>query len=427
MKPINLLRISNTDWFDVALGGVLYGTRMSVNTSTQFDITNHDTQIIWLKHHGDCLRKPVSTIYDGTVLDCIPVDWVPLINQKRIHIVIDTMEESWGPVYDNTINHVESANLHLSLASNARRRGIDCKQITWLTGDMNAEEYCNHSEINVKSFCMFMWSFVNIVSTSINNAVHFARNHNTAPSNFLICPNRFPKAHRGYTVSRLKKMQEQNSADAFSNICFSFPKEISGLPASTIIDAFGKLKSRKDNWPDYFDRNNTFDWHDIKKHMYELHDTLPRKLDDVDFNTDYCAGADSISSIRSHYHNSAFCLVTETWAEGRKLFISDAVLASILHSTPFLIVGCRGSLSLLRSKGFKTFGNIIDESYDDIEDDAERWDAVLTQVEHLGKIHHSHIITDHLKETLDYNLKHLFDIAPIEENIFAKYINYIST
>ena len=415
MQPLKILKIPNTEWYDVNIGGYLYGTSIPVNTVTCVSDSDLSTSIIWLKHHGDCRDLPVSTIYDGTVLNCIPVDWIPLINQKRIHIIIDTMEESWGPVYDNTINHVESIDLHKQLESNANKLNIDCDQITWLTGDMNAEEYCKASKINVKSFCMFLWSFVSIIRSNIKYRDNITHNN---IDNFIICPNRFPKAHRGYTVSRLKKMQEQNNEYAFKHIRYSFPKEIEGLSASTIIDAYNKLKSRKEQWPKYFDRNNTLDWDDIKKHMYELHDTLPHKLDDVDVNTNYCADIHAINSISEYYHQSAICLVTETWAEGRKLFISDAIFAPILHCTPFLLIGCRGSLSFLRSKGFKTFNNILDESYDDIEDDAERWDAVLTQVEKLGKEQTIFSIKEQLKETLDYNLNHMFDVAIQEEQSF---------
>jgi len=35
---------------------------------------------------------------------------------------------------------------------------------------------------------------------------------------------------------------------------------------------------------------------------------------------------------------------------------------------PFVIVGTRGSLEYLRSYGFRTFGDIWDESYDDAND-----------------------------------------------------------
>lgn len=415
MQPLKILRIPNTEWYDVNINGNFYGTSIPVETVSNLN----DTSIIWFKHHGDSRSFPVSTIYDGTVLNCIPVEWIPLINQKQIHIIIDTMEESWGPVYNDTINQVESINLHEQLESNANKLGINCNQITWLTGDINAEKYCKDSRINVKSFCMFLWSFANIV----NNDSKYKNNTKQEDiDNFIICPNRFPKAHRGYTVSRLKKMQEQNNEYAFKRIRYSFPKEIKDLPASTIIDAYNKLKDRKQKWPKYFDRNNTFDWDDIKKHMHELHNTLPRKLDDVDINTNSCAEIDAINSISDYYQRSAICLVTETWAEGRKLFLSDAVFAPILQRTPFLLIGCRGSLSFLQSKGFKTFSSIIDERYDDIEDDAERWDAVLTQVEKLGREQTIFSIKKQLKETLDYNFKNMFNVAVQEEQSFALFL-----
>jgi hypothetical protein len=426
MQPLKILKIPNTEWFDINFNNSFYGTEIKIHSEYHFDETDTRTHIIWFKHHGAQHLSPVSTIYDATALDSIPSDWIPFINQKRIHIIIDTMEESWGPVYEDTINHTESSNIHLLFRDASIRLGIDPGQITWLTGDMNAESYCKDSDVNVKSVCMFLWSFVNIIKYGEKNRSHFVNKHDSIDT-FLICPNRFPKAHRGYTVARLKKLQEQdNKNTAFDRIRFSFPKEIDGLPYSTIKDAYDKLKSRKHNYPNHFDRYNTFDWDNIKKHMYELHDMLPRQIDDVDFNTSYCADIESISSIGEYYRRSAFCLVTETWAEGRKIFISDAILAPILYATPFLLVGCRGSLEFLRSKGFKTFSDVVDESYDDIEDDAQRWDAVLNQVETLGSgkyVHDLQLTNTVLQEILDYNLNHIFDIAPTEELAFSEYLN----
>jgi len=50
---------------------------------------------------------------------------------------------------------------------------------------------------------------------------------------------------------------------------------------------------------------------------------------------------------------------------------------------PFIIIGGRGILKYIRSLGFKTFPEMFDESYDDIEDNYERIDFIYKEVKKL--------------------------------------------
>lgn len=412
------------NWQNVNYNGKLYGTNIDIETNEIFDTNDTRTHIIWIKHHGDSRSYPTSSIYDGTVLDSIPKHWIPEINKKRIHIVIDTMEESWGPIYKNTINHVDSCDVHKILEKNANRLCILPTQITWLTGDMNAEDYCLGSKINVKSVCMFLWYFANIIRLSNIDLDYFKNSHNNL-THFLISPNRFPKAHRAYTVAKLYEYSQLDEY-AFHRIRYSFPKDMRGLPNNTIFDAYNKLKYRKDTYPDFFDRNDKIDWKKLFDTIQKLETTLPSRIDDVDFDKNYCSGIDAICSIGDYYKTSAYSLVTETWAEGRKLFISDALFMSILYRTPLLLIGCRHSLKFLRSKGFRTFSNFIDESYDDIEDDVDRWNAVLAEVKRLGTETNSEVWISkrqELKYILEHNFSHMFSLAPKEEQDFNIYLN----
>ena len=63
-----------------------------------------------------------------------------------------------------------------------------------------------------------------------------------------------------------------------------------------------------------------------------------------------------------------FChLVTETVYDDRRVHITEKTFKPIVLQQPFLIVGNRGALKYLREYGFQTFGNIWDESYDDLD------------------------------------------------------------
>ena len=52
-------------------------------------------------------------------------------------------------------------------------------------------------------------------------------------------------------------------------------------------------------------------------------------------------------------------------------------MKAIDYCKPFVINGDKGTLKYLHSIGFKTFDKWWDESYDEIKDGWERFDAIL--------------------------------------------------
>ena len=73
---------------------------------------------------------------------------------------------------------------------------------------------------------------------------------------------------------------------------------------------------------------------------------------------------------------SMLYLVTETVATGRRHHLTEKTFKPIALGMPFIIVGTQGSLKYLRSYGFKTFGDLWDESYDDEPDDSKRIEKI---------------------------------------------------
>jgi hypothetical protein len=68
-------------------------------------------------------------------------------------------------------------------------------------------------------------------------------------------------------------------------------------------------------------------------------------------------------------------VITETFFTG-PLYFSEKIFNSMLYNHIFVYLGPSHSLAYLRSLGFKTWAHIIDESYDTIENPAERLYAV---------------------------------------------------
>jgi hypothetical protein len=75
------------------------------------------------------------------------------------------------------------------------------------------------------------------------------------------------------------------------------------------------------------------------------------------------------------FSDSYLSIVTETFFTG-PLYFSEKIFNSMLYNHFFIYLGPPHSLAYLRSLGFKTWGHIIDESYDSIENPAERLYAV---------------------------------------------------
>lgn len=73
------------------------------------------------------------------------------------------------------------------------------------------------------------------------------------------------------------------------------------------------------------------------------------------------------------YNKFAVDIVTETVYNYRYPYISEKTLRPIACKRLFIIVGAPGVLKVLHNKGFKTFGDIIDESYDSESDPMKRW------------------------------------------------------
>jgi hypothetical protein len=85
------------------------------------------------------------------------------------------------------------------------------------------------------------------------------------------------------------------------------------------------------------------------------------------------------------YQATDFEVVLETLFDDERLQLTEKVLRPIAVGQPFLHIAPHGSLKYLQRYGFKTFGNIIDESYDTIKDPAQRLRAVVNVMITISK------------------------------------------
>lgn len=106
---------------------------------------------------------------------------------------------------------------------------------------------------------------------------------------------------------------------------------------------------------------------------------------------------------------SLLYLVTETVATGRRHHLTEKTFKPIAMGMPFIIVGTQGSLRYLRSYGFRTFGDLWDESYDDEPDDARRIEKIARVLELLESLEEDRqVIFESAWDIIQHNWNHFY-------------------
>ena len=102
------------------------------------------------------------------------------------------------------------------------------------------------------------------------------------------------------------------------------------------------------------------------------------------------------------YNQCAYSIVAETDHDNTLSFFSEKTAKAILARRLFVIFSGYKFLDNLKSLGFKTFDIVIDESYDTIRNDSERYHAAFKQVMKLCELDQQEILQC-IRHVVDYN------------------------
>ena len=105
------------------------------------------------------------------------------------------------------------------------------------------------------------------------------------------------------------------------------------------------------------------------------HPLIPQVNNLSDMNTS-TYGAD-------YYSKIALDIVAEGVYHYPYVFITEKTIRPISNKRMFIILGPANTLSVLHKKGFETFGDFIDESYDTLSDPEERFLSVIKEIENF--------------------------------------------
>ena len=113
------------------------------------------------------------------------------------------------------------------------------------------------------------------------------------------------------------------------------------------------------------------------------------------------------------YDTTAINIVTETTFQKNNVFISEKTFHPVINLQPFIMFASNGQLQEFRNLGFKTFGHIIDESYDNEENNHKRFKMVCDEILRLSKMSIDKINELFLscKDICIYNRNHLLSFT----------------
>lgn len=119
----------------------------------------------------------------------------------------------------------------------------------------------------------------------------------------------------------------------------------------------------------------------------------------------------SISSIQPWeiFNRTYYSILVETLSSDVCYLMAEKIGKCLHARRLFVHFGVSHWLEKLRSLGFQTFDSIIDESYDLIDDDVQRWRAAFEQVQWLSQQNHSEILLK-AKSILDHNHRRLYQL-----------------
>lgn len=170
----------------------------------------------------------------------------------------------------------------------------------------------------------------------------------------------------------------------------------------------------KDRCNGYIDR--------LDSSFNSVYSKLPLIADTDRFDINYALDLNN-----SLYDEYPVNLVTETLFFTDNIFPTEKIFKPMMHGQIFLLAGAPGFLRHLRKLGFKTFGAIIDESYDDIEDPVERGFELVRTLKTIIDLSEADFATllDNCQDIIQHNRQLLTNKEFMDQLISTQVVNAI--
>ena len=108
------------------------------------------------------------------------------------------------------------------------------------------------------------------------------------------------------------------------------------------------------------------------------------------------------------YQNSLYSVVGETISNNDCFFVTEKTAKPMMAGRPFIMLSGKHKLRHLRAIGFQTFAPVIDENYDEIDNEYERICAAFQSFQKLCTLDPQQVYTQ-LHEVLEHNRTIMFN------------------
>lgn len=315
------------------------------------------TQREYLYHPAETLVGNIRSAFDSGKTDVIfscPSESLLTADIRKLHVVIDLL-----PEIDTT---------HFFLVTGAHNGGEVYKNISSLF-------WSDKIRLNIVSVQLFEQLARGYLSKMLFSPNSSVADRLSADAEYkiavrpkkLLCFNKIPRGHRVYLTARLL------ANGLLDKSYYSFEGQPNWLDSP-----YGEPHISWDNSMNEVISNN--------KHRFPIR---------LNLTADRNNPIDSVHADREYYTNSYFSVVNETIFYKKDLkrgltsnyedaiFLSEKIFKPIISKHPFILVGVSTSLSVLHEMGYRTFHPFINESYDLEEDDDNRLDMIVKEIERL--------------------------------------------
>lgn len=136
------------------------------------------------------------------------------------------------------------------------------------------------------------------------------------------------------------------------------------------------------------------------------HENLQTQFTDLGLDpnqvfTDFFSHDTNITIPNNIYRETLYSLLM---TDSNAVMLDEKLTKPIICRRPFIVIGPQGYLAHLRDLGLQTFDPVIDESYDQIENDQERWNRAFDSLDKLS-LQNPQSVYDRLRKRLQHNRK----------------------
>ena len=339
--------------------------------------------------------------------------WARHIDLIPKQILDEVRKENCTLVFDNTLegDRIDGRHLLFPLYGSVKKLKLPAKQVVFITNDLNSEDshnvYSTQDKIKVISF---MWNVYDVKRLMKHKFLRNIKNIDTEIN------------YKKKNIEKIKPFLKVNRTNRPERDLFMLFIEHE--------DLYDKFKI---SFP-YFSKEDFPTHNRFKKYLKPsninfLLNKVPFDIDKTDETNHGPAGygegyfnAD-LPFQPIHYRNTLFSIVMCAFPfVENACHLHSSTFNPIHQGHPIIQFGPYKSLERMRERGFKTFDKWWDESYDEIKDGWERFDAILKLVDKLSRKSNKELLEMYvdMKDVLQHNIDLInqYDINLLREKIY---------